>query len=145
MFIWNSVFEICSKFTEEHPCYSVISIKLLWNLIEITLPHGCSPANLLHIFRTPFPENTFGELLLYLLGSWGFKLGETHYGNSSGNFHWTKETIRIKKVPETESQITESTEYCLIQTFMLFWHFQTICLYYYYIITSLFKALDILI
>ena len=75
----------------------------------------------------------------------GVQLGETHYGNSSGNFHWTKETIRIKKVVETESQITESTEYCLIQTFMLFWHFQTICLYHYYIITSLFKALDILI
>ena len=30
------------------------------NFIEITLRHGCSPANLLHIFRTPFPKNTFG-------------------------------------------------------------------------------------
>ena len=26
--------------------------------------HGCSPVNLLHIFRTPFPKNTFGWLLL---------------------------------------------------------------------------------
>ena len=24
------------------------------NFIEIALPHGCSPVNLLHIFRTPF-------------------------------------------------------------------------------------------
>ena len=29
--------QICSKFTGEHPCRSVISIKLLCNFIEITL------------------------------------------------------------------------------------------------------------
>ena len=34
------------------------------NFIEITLRHGCSPVNLLHIFRTPFPKNTSGGLLL---------------------------------------------------------------------------------
>ena len=34
------------------------------NFIEITLQHGCSPVNLLHIFRTPFPKNTSGRLLL---------------------------------------------------------------------------------
>ena len=27
--------------------------KLLCNFIEIVLQHGCSPVNLLHIFRTP--------------------------------------------------------------------------------------------
>ena len=32
----------CSKFTGEHPCRSVISIKLQSNFIEITLWHGCS-------------------------------------------------------------------------------------------------------
>ena len=26
--------------------------------------HGCSTVNLLHIFRTPFPRNTSGGLLL---------------------------------------------------------------------------------
>ena len=36
------------------------------NFIEITLRHGCSPVNLLHIFRTPFPNNTSGRLLLVL-------------------------------------------------------------------------------
>ena len=39
------------------PCRSVISIKLFCNFsifVEITLRHGCSPLNLLHIFRTPF-------------------------------------------------------------------------------------------
>ena len=36
----------------------------LSNFIEITLGHGCSPVNLLHIFRIPFPKNTCGRLLL---------------------------------------------------------------------------------
>ena len=31
------------------------------NFIEIALWHGCSPANLLYIFRTPFPKNTSGN------------------------------------------------------------------------------------
>ena len=33
--------------------------------IEIALRHGCSPVNVLHIFRTPHPKNTSGRLLLY--------------------------------------------------------------------------------
>ena len=56
--------KIYSKFTGEHTCQSVISIKLLCNFIEIALSHGCSPVNLLHIFRTPFPKNTPGWLFL---------------------------------------------------------------------------------
>ena len=31
--------------------------KVTSNFIEITLCHGCSPVNLLHIFRTPLPNN----------------------------------------------------------------------------------------
>ena len=42
----------------------MISIKLQSNFIEIALRHGCSPVNLLHIFRTAFPRNTSGWLLL---------------------------------------------------------------------------------
>ena len=34
--------------------------------IEIALRHRCSPVNLLHIFRTPFPRKTSGRLLLLL-------------------------------------------------------------------------------
>ena len=30
------------------------------NFIEITLCHGRSPVNLLHIFSTPFPKNNYG-------------------------------------------------------------------------------------
>ena len=35
------------------------------NFIETALWHGCSPVNLLHNFRTPFPKNTSAGLLLY--------------------------------------------------------------------------------
>ena len=53
VFLVKGVLKFCSKFTGEHPCRNMISIKLLRNFIEITLRHGCSPVNLLHIFRTP--------------------------------------------------------------------------------------------
>ena len=52
VFLGKGVLKICSKFTGEHPHRNVISIKLCC-FIEITLWHGCSPENLLHIFRTP--------------------------------------------------------------------------------------------
>ena len=35
-------------------------VGLLCKFIEIILRHGCSPVNLLHIFRTPLPKNTSG-------------------------------------------------------------------------------------
>ena len=41
------------------------------SFIEITLRHGCSTLNLLHIFRTAFPKNTSGGLLLLL--PWSLK------------------------------------------------------------------------
>ena len=52
------------KFTGEHPFWSAISIKLQSSFIKITLRHGYSPVNLLYIFGTPFPKNTYGWLLL---------------------------------------------------------------------------------
>ena len=58
VFLVKDVLKICSKFTGEHPCRSVILIKLQSNFFEITLRHGYSPVNLLqisiHLFlRTP--------------------------------------------------------------------------------------------
>ena len=41
--------------------------KLLFNFIEITLRHGCSPLNLLYIFRTPLCKKTSGVLLLDII------------------------------------------------------------------------------
>ena len=52
VFYEKGVLKICSKFTGEQPCRLLL--------------HGCSPVNLLHIFRTPFPRNTSGRLLLYV-------------------------------------------------------------------------------
>ena len=42
--------------------HSITNQKLLCKFIEITLRHGCSPVNLLHISRTPFPKKTSGRL-----------------------------------------------------------------------------------
>ena len=43
---------------------SAILMKLQSSFVEMTLRHGCSPVNLVHIFRTTFPKNTSGRLLL---------------------------------------------------------------------------------
>ena len=64
--------KICSKSTGEQPCGSATSLKLLQQIYrrtpvlkrDFTLAHGCSPVDLLHIFRTSFFENTSGRLLL---------------------------------------------------------------------------------
>ena len=63
----KGVLKICNKFTGEHPCRSVVSIRLLCNFIKIALWHGCSPVNLLDILRTSFFKNSFGRLLLIIL------------------------------------------------------------------------------
>ena len=52
----------------KHPSRSVISVKLLCNFIEITLLHGCSPVNLLHIFRT-YLRTTASE---YVIKAWQY-------------------------------------------------------------------------
>ena len=62
----KGVLKTCSKFTGEHPCRSVISIKLLCNFFNITLRHGCSPVNLLCVFRVPFSKKASGGLFLFL-------------------------------------------------------------------------------
>ena len=67
LFCQENFFNICGTTNLEHPYRSVISIKLQSNFIEITLRHGCCPVNLLHIFRTPFPKNTSGWLLLAMV------------------------------------------------------------------------------
>ena len=67
VFLGKSILEIWNKFMGEHPCRSMISIKFQSNLNEITRRHGCTPVNLLHIFRTPFYKNTCGWTLLKFL------------------------------------------------------------------------------
>ena len=42
--------------------------KCNFNKVSKQLWRGCSPVNLLHIFRAPFPINTSGWLLLEIAG-----------------------------------------------------------------------------
>ena len=58
VFLGKSVLKICRKFTGEHPYRSAISIKLQSNFNEITLRHGCSTVNLLHISEHLFLGTT---------------------------------------------------------------------------------------
>ena len=66
--------DVFSSFGYIFPVLVVVSVsvlfsqfsQLLWNFIEITLWHGCSPVNLLHIFRKPFLKDTSEWLLLFL-------------------------------------------------------------------------------
>ena len=62
--LWKSYSENMQQIYRRTTIRNVISIKLFCNFIGITLLHGCCPVNLLHIFRTPFPKNTSGWLLL---------------------------------------------------------------------------------
>ena len=59
--------------------------------------HGCSPVNLLHIFRTPFSRNTSGWLLLLL---WKISLGvlklQIVFTINFGKKHWKIIEINIK-------------------------------------------------
>ena len=84
MLLRKGALKSCSKFPGEHPCRSTISIKLQSkksfsvklqsNFIETALRHGCSPVNLMHIFRIPFLKNTSEWLLLKL---WTFYPGSS--------------------------------------------------------------------
>ena len=59
VFLRKDILKIRSKFTGEHLGPSVILIKFQNNFIKITLRHGCSFVNLLHVFRThPVSEQT---------------------------------------------------------------------------------------
>ena len=64
--------KMCSKFTGEHPCRRVISIKLQCTFFEITLRYGCSPIYLPLIFRRLFTKNICTWLLLNVTSSNGF-------------------------------------------------------------------------
>ena len=60
-------------------------------VLKITLRHGYSPVNLLHIFRTLFLKNTFGWLLLDLES----QSSKYDYLITLGNFN--KEPTEIAK------------------------------------------------
>ena len=59
VFLRKGILKICTKFTEKPPMP-----KCDFNKVAKQLQLGCSPANLLYIFRAPFCKNTSGRLLL---------------------------------------------------------------------------------
>ena len=88
--MWLFVFHFCATFNTGDILYTAQNLKdffskcdhirrkqRIWSyllkkslmekfiFIEITLWHGCSPVNFLHIFRTPFLKNTSRWLLLF--------------------------------------------------------------------------------
>ena len=64
VFLRKGVLKIWRKLQENTHAEMWFKLILIKLLIQITLRHGCSPVNLLHIFRTPFLKNTPGRLLL---------------------------------------------------------------------------------
>ena len=67
---------------------------------EITILHGCSPVNLLHIFRAPFPKNTSGGLILFLTtfgGSLTNSLPQISYSICSLDLNFESEAEINKK------------------------------------------------
>ena len=111
MFLGKGVLEICSKFTGEHPCQSVISIKLLCKT-EVTLRHGCSPVCLLYIFRIPFPKDTSGRLpLLFVIRVCQISLGYNNPSRSNVRITITSH-ILVKLI----SNITVALRLLAVQT-----------------------------
>ena len=57
VFLGKGVLKISSKFNRRSP---MPKCDFSCNFIEIAPRHVCSPVNLLHIFRIPFPKNSSG-------------------------------------------------------------------------------------
>ena len=113
MFLRKGVLKKCRKFTGEHPCRNGISIKLQSNFIEIAFRHGCSPVHLLLIFKTPFPKNTSGGLLL-IIQHWTKYF---HWQKSVGQI-WLSELIQRESYGELHSTRIWPKKYCFFKS----WH-----------------------
>ena len=119
VFLEKGVLKICSNVRGEHPCRSVISIKLQSDFVEITLRHGCFPVNFLHIFRKPFSKNTSGWLLLNYYGrtsSWIFdkKIYTIFFREFITQCPWSNSFSILNLKPNISSNITVWTS--LIQS-----------------------------
>ena len=66
---WYVFCEFWGKFLNilKQPSIGVLIKRNSASAISITIRHGSSPANLLHLFRTAFLKNTPGGLLLNIL------------------------------------------------------------------------------
>ena len=82
---WEKVFWIYEQIYRKTPTQKCDFNKVAKQLIEIAVRHECSPINLLHIFRTPFPKNTSGWLLLN--SKFSTKIYQTFYLPHLLGFH----------------------------------------------------------
>ena len=91
----KSWLKICSKFTGKHSCQSAKQV--YWNHTSVRL---------LHIFKTPFPKNKYGGLLLHvfpkltLLSSTYFSLLEKCTFVFSGRLFLLLYSNRIRRFTE---------------------------------------------
>ena len=88
----KSVLKICSKFKEN----THAEVRFQTNFIEIALRHGCSPVNLLHNFRTPFPKNTSEGLRLSYISKESNKVPKRHSSSEMLDFEISHENWRQK-------------------------------------------------
>ena len=66
------------------------------NFIEMKLVYGCSPVNLLHIFKTPFAKNTYGGLPLIV--HWVYNLVWSYIRGSDEIQDMTLRTFSLGRV-----------------------------------------------
>ena len=90
---------MCSKFTGEHPCQSVISISCFSTLLK-THFRKCV---LLYTLRTPFHKNIYGGLLVY--AAWLIYIPRNHtcfyhlhcFGYCNANFQQNLKAVSSGK------------------------------------------------
>ena len=106
---------------------TLVQKHLLCNFIEITLWHGCSTVNLLHIFRTPVDNNTYGGLPLLV----AYK--KVYFNHELATSCWRKRDLMIKPLVTLLSCFKNWCEsYCLqwekIFKRVFAWCFSNICI-----------------
>ena len=98
-FIWplvtrNSCFTILPYSRKHMPNWDFNKVAKQLYSIEITLHHECSPANLLHTFRTPFPKNTSGGCFWkdnFLF--WDYPVISDNFSTQATNKNYSKITL----------------------------------------------------
>ena len=92
------------------PFYFHVYFWLESQFFEIALRHGCSPVNLLHIFRTPFLQNASGRPLLQ----------NKRARNINNVFHiLIQEMFNFSKIRQHEKQISKNPEKTCEESFCI--------------------------
>ena len=123
LMLWKIVWSVCPQ---KHPSRGVLIKRCSENMQQIywrkPMPeydfkkvafwHGCSPVNLLRNFRTPFPKNTSGQLLLCPVSNelktflrmyrrWRDMILGKIFSNIKCNYLWQNQNYSITPVIKT--------------------------------------------